>query len=303
MQVNLPPSTPGRCLITGIGGFTGLYLAQELQAAGYEVFGTAHEASPLPKRVYSVDLNDLAGLRAVIKAVRPDVVVHLAAIAFVAHGDVEAIYRTNVNGTRNLLQALAESDHVPRAVLLASSANIYGNSLADPIREQDAVAPESDYAVSKIAMEYMARLWNAHLPITIVRPFNYTGVGQAANFLVPKIVSHFKQRAARIELGNLNVERDFSDVRSVVTAYRRLLDNPAPGEIFNICSGRVSSLRDIIDTLESLAGYTIEVSVNPAFVRPNEVKRLVGCNTKLVAAIGELPAIVLPDTLRWMLQA
>lgn len=230
-------------------------------------------------------------------------VFHLAAISFVAHGDAETIYRTNVAGTRNLLQALAEGDAPPRAVLLASSANIYGNAGADPIGEQVRPLPENDYAVSKLAMEYMARLWAARLPITIVRPFNYTGVGQSDHFLIPKLVAHFRRRAAKIELGNLDIARDFSDVRSVAVAYRKLIDVAEPGQTFNVCSGRAYTLGELIGMLQTIAGYEIEVETNPCFVRPNEVRRLVGDNARLQATVGELSAIPLFDTLCWMYRA
>lgn len=290
----------GRALITGLRGFTGYYLAQELSADGYEVFGTAHGSEELANNIFAVDLCDRQRLHEVVANVRPDVVFHLAAIANVAHGDVEAIYRTNLIGTRNLLQALAANDHAPRAVLLASSANIYGNATVEPIDEQVPACPENDYAVSKSAMEQMARLWHSALPLTIVRPFNYTGVGQSESFLLPKIVAHFRRRAAVIELGNLDVARDFSDVRTVVSAYRKLVQTTAPGQTFNVCSGRGYSLQEVIDMLQQIAGYAIEVRVNPAFVRANEVKRLVGSNARLLAEVGSLDVIPLVDTLRWM---
>lgn len=297
-----PSAVRGRALITGLRGFTGRYLAQELSADGYEVFGTAHGSEELANNVFAVDLCDRLRLQQVIADVRADVVFHLAAIANVAHGDVEAIYRTNLIGTRNLLQALAAGDHAPRAVLLASSANIYGNATVEPIDEQVPACPENDYAVSKSAMEQMARLWHSALPLTIVRPFNYTGVGQSESFLLPKIVAHFRRRAEFIELGNLDVVRDFSDVRTVVGAYRKLVHTAAPGQTFNVCSGRGYSLQEVIDMLQQIVGHAIEVRVNPAFVRANEVKRLVGSNARLLGAIGELSSIGLEQTLTWMCQ-
>lgn len=289
-----------RALITGLGGFTGRYLAQELELAGYLVFGTAHGSEPARERTFAVDLCDRAEMRRVVSEIRPSVVAHLAAISFVAHGDVEEIYRVNVVGTRNLLESLADLEQCPSAVLLASSANIYGNASVELIDESVLPSPANDYAVSKLAMEYMARLWMDRLPIVITRPFNYTGVGQGEQFLLPKIVSHFQRRERVIELGNIDVERDFSDVRMVAKAYSSLLANAPAGQVFNISSGRAHSLKDVLAMMAEIAGYEIEARVNPAFVRANEVKRLQGDASKLHRVIGAGGDIPLKETLRWM---
>jgi nucleoside-diphosphate-sugar epimerase len=292
-----------RALVTGLHGFTGHYVARELRAAGYQVFGTALSGSATGPEVFNVDLLDRAGLAAVVEQVRPDVVVHLAAIAFVAHDDVDQMYRVNVVGTRNLLDALAAGRHTPASVLLVSSANIYGNADVAVIDEHVAPAPANDYAVSKLTMETMARLWMDKLPITIVRPFNYTGVGQAENFLLPKIVSHFRKGARHIELGNLAIARDFSDVRTVAKSYRRLLAAAPGGDVFNVCSGRSYSLQSLIDMMGDIAGYRIDVHVNPTFVRANDVLTLVGSNARLTRVIGPIEPVPLVETLRWMYQA
>ncbi|MGU3775977.1 NAD-dependent epimerase/dehydratase family protein [Burkholderia metallica] len=289
-----------RALVTGLGGFTGDYLAKSLRAAGYRVFGTAHGSEATGADMYRVDLCDRGELAKVVADVQPDVVAHLAAIAFVAHGDADAIYRTNVVGTRNLLEALANLENRPKAVLLASSANIYGNAAVEIIDESVEPNPANDYAVSKLAMEYMARLWHDKLPIVVARPFNYTGVGQSPQFLLPKIVGHFQRGERVIELGNIDVERDFSDVRRVVDAYRRLLQLAPAGGVFNVCSGRAVSLKSVIALMEQIAGYSIEVRVNPAFVRANEVRRLQGDGSRLRAVVGPLEDIPLESTLRWM---
>jgi nucleoside-diphosphate-sugar epimerase len=306
----LSPSQEGggkRALITGLAGFTGHYVEQELRAAGYQIFGTTTPGHAASEGLYPVDLTDRAAVAAMVQQVRPHVVAHLAGIAFVGHADVEQIYRVNVCGTRNLLEALAALPRAerPAAVLLASSANIYGNTDVGVIHEDVPPAPANDYAVSKLSMEYMARLWQDKLPLIVSRPFNYTGPGQHENFLLPKIVSHFRRRAADIELGNLHVWRDFSDVRMVAAAYRRLLAAPdaAAGRAFNICSGRACSLGEALDMMGEIAGYQINVHVNPAFVRANEVERLVGDNRRLAAVVGAIEPPPLADTLRWMYQA
>ncbi len=290
-------------LVTGLTGFTGQYVARELRAAGYRVSGTAMPGAELGPDIINVDLTDRAAVIRMVEQVQPDVVVHLAAIAFVAHADAEHFYRVNIGGTRNLLEALAAQQHRPTAVLLASSANVYGNASAGVIDEGLPVAPANDYAVSKVAMEHMARLWGDKLPIVIARPFNYTGVGQHENFLLPKIVNHFRSGARLIELGNLDIARDFSDVRTVAATYRRLLAACPAGETFNVCSGQAHSLGSVIDTMSAIAGYSIDVRVNPAFVRSNDVLVLVGSNDKLARAVGRIAPIALADTLRWMYQA
>ncbi len=291
---------PRRALLTGCHGFTGRYVAAELEAAGYEVVGLAHDGDPPREGLLRANLLDRAAVRRVVSEARADVVLHLAAISFVAHGDADEIYRTNVVGTRNLLEALAEASVQPRSVVLASSANIYGNAAADPIDENTAPAPANDYAVSKLAMEYMARLWLDRLPVVLVRPFNYTGVGQHENFLIPKIVAHFRRRESTIELGNTDVARDFSDVRDIARAYAAIIGKAPAGEVVNLCSGTAHALRGVLDTMARIAGYEIEVRVNPAFVRSNEVKRLVGSNARLHELTGFAPSIPLEETLRWM---
>jgi len=292
-----------RALVTGLRGFTGAYLARELEAAGYRVFGTVLPGEEAGPDVFAVDLCDAAAVAALAEQVQADVVVHLAAIAFVAHADAGQIYQVNVVGTRNLLAALAATRHRPSAVLLASSANIYGNASVPVIDETVVPAPANDYAVSKLAMEHMAQLWQDRLPIIVVRPFNYSGVGQDEHFLLPKIVSHFRRKAQEIELGNLAIARDFSDVRNVAQCYRRLLAVAPAGETFNVCSGRSHSLSEVLDIMSGIAGYRIGVRVNPAFVRTNDVLTLSGSNARLVSRIGPVEQHSLFDTLRWMYQA
>ncbi len=295
-----------KVLVTGATGFTGRYIAQELERCGYEVHGLARTVAPLPgyHSLHFGDLDRVDGLLRTLDAVQPHYVVHLAAIAFVAHGDVDEIYRVNVLGTRRLLDVLCQAVSKPEAVLLASSANVYGNSVAGVLDENTPPAPANDYAVSKLAMEYVARLYADRLPLIMTRPFNYTGVGQSESFLIPKIVNHVRRRAPLIELGNLDVARDFSDVRNVVQLYRRLLEAPAAvGQTFNVCSGQAWSLNDVLAMVREISGHHFEVRVNPAFVRQNEVKTLLGSRAKLNAVVGEVPEITLRDTLCWMLEA
>ena len=227
----------------------------------------------------------------------------MAAISFVGHADDTAFYDVNVVGTMNLLAGLAALPVKPRKVLLASSANVYGNTDASPINEAQPAAPLNHYAMSKLAMEHMARTYLDRLPVVFVRPFNYTGQGQALNFLIPKMVSHFAQRAPAIELGNLNVEREFNDVRMVCDAYLALLAHGVPGDVYNVCSGQPYTLEYVIALLSCITGHTMDVRVNPAFIRVNEVHRLCGSPIKLKACVGDLTAYHLAETLKWMLDS
>lgn len=294
--------TEKRVLITGIQGFTGRYMAAEMTAHGYRVYGLGPVESAEVDYVQA-DLGDKVALQNAISHILPDVVIHLAALAFVGHGNANDFYQVNLIGTRNLLCSLAEATKKPEAILIASSANIYGNRSGGMLNEHTQPDPANDYAVSKLAMEYMARLWMDKLPLIISRPFNYTGVGQTENFLLPKIVAHFKRKAEFIELGNLDVWRDFSDVRSLVQAYRRLIEAKAFGYTINVCSGKTYSLREVIAMCETLSGHNIDIRVNPAFVRANEVKTLCGDAELLRTLVGNWQTPELEDTLRWMLEA
>ena len=280
-----------RLLLTGADGFTGLHFVRQARAAGYEVVE------------FTANLTDKKAVRRQVMESAPQAVVHLAAISFVGHDDASAFYDVNVIGTLNLLDALQDLPQKPSRVLLASSANVYGNCEQSPIAETQAPSPVNHYAMSKLSMEFLAKTYTATLPLFFVRPFNYTGPGQAPSFVIPKLVSHFQRRAATIELGNLHVEREYNDVRMVCDTYLRLLAHAQTGETYNICSGQMHTLGQVIEQLVELTGHQMAVHVNPAFVRANEVHRLCGDASKLVHTIGSLGTYSLRETLASMLAA
>ena len=281
-------------LLTGSIGLTGRFFTEAATAAGYEV------------NALQADLLDRKAVTEEIAGAPPDAVVHLAAISFVGHANDSAFYAVNTVGTMHLLAALAALPAPPKKVLIASSANIYGNCDASPIAETQSPAPVNHYAMSKLAMEYMARTFMDRMPIITTRPFNYTGPGQDLNFVIPKLVDHYARRASVVELGNLQVEREFNDVRMVCDAYLALLRHGQAGEAYNVCSGQPYTLRQVMDTLAELSGHVVEAKVNPAFVRANEVHRLCGDPTKLQKLCEQsrvtLNQPALRDTLRWMLE-
>jgi len=289
-----------RVLITGSSGFTGRHAVQLLSERGYSVYGLAHTSTGAANELVG-NITDKQSLRECVQRIQPDYVLHLAALAFVGYGDLKEFYNVNVIGTLNLLEVLAELAVPPTKIVVASSANIYGApDHIEILDEGVSPAPISHYAASKMAMEYLVRTWFDRLPIIITRPFNYTGQGQSSIYLVPKIVTHFKNKAAEIELGNIDVARDFSDVRDVVNAYAQLIESDVQADVFNVCSGKSYALRHIIDCMERIAGYQIEVKVNPAFVRANEIPRLVGDNGKLIRKVGYKPRYSLEETLESM---
>ena len=284
-----------KILLTGADGFSGRFFKAQALASGHEVL-------PL-----SADLTNLDALQQHVRQSAPDAVVHLAAISFVGHADTNAFYAVNVIGTTNLLTALSQLPTPPHRVLLASSANVYGNCEQSPIVESQTPAPVNHYAMSKLAMEHMARTFGDRLNLIITRPFNYTGPGQSADFLIPKLVEHFARKAPSIALGNLNVEREFNDVQMVCQAYLQLLQFGEPGETYNVCSGQPYRLRHVIDTLSSITGHQLQVEVSPVFFRANEVHRLCGNPAKLRSLLAAYSAQLLnpplEDTLQRMLTA
>lgn len=298
-----PSSRAGlpRVLVTGTSGFTGRYLADALRRENYWVVGFGTGETPAQETM-PCDLTDAIAVREAVARVQPEYVVHLAALSFVGHRDPEAFYRVNLFGTLNLLATLAALDVVPKKVIVASSANVYGANAREVIDEDVCPAPVNHYACSKLAMEHMAATWFDRLPLVLARPFNYTGVGQDEQFLIPKIVDHFRRGERVIELGNLDVSRDFSDVRDVVAAYRALLGSDAVSRTVNICSGQATALRDVIDMMSTLAGYEIEVKVNPAFVRSNEIPVLRGSRERIGQLTGWRPELSLHRTLQWMFE-
>jgi nucleoside-diphosphate-sugar epimerase len=288
-----------RVLITGISGFTGRYMQSSLEKAGYEVSGSSLAPSHEPS-VMRANLCDLESMCNLVETVVPNIVIHMGGISNVAHGVAADLYSTNIVGSRNLLQALSMCKTPVQSVMMVSSANLYGNSNSDLITEESQIIPTNDYSISKLAMENLCSLWADELPILIVRPFNYTGVGQSDNFLIPKIVKYYIRRAKTITLGNLDVFREFNDVRNIVDIYKRLLEVKPIGKTINICSGNIYSLSDIIRIMNNLAGYKINIEIDPHFVRKNEIKSLRGSNTLLKNTIGPLEFNPLEETLRWM---
>ena len=277
-----------KIFLTGANGFTGKYFSELAKSEGHQIIWLEG------------DITDRANVTSQIHRARADCVVHLAAISFIAHENISRIYAVNVVGTENVLEATYTAPFTPSKVLLASSANIYGDATNSPITETSLPNPINHYALSKLSGEYIAKRFMNRLPLIVLRPFNYTGPGQDTRFVIPKIVGHFASQAGEIELGNLNVWREYNNVNDTVNAYLSLAQSDFTG-IINICSGQSYALQEVIDILQEICGYEIEVKVNKNFVRPNEIRELYGDPSKLKKIVPQLHFTPIKKTLETML--
>lgn len=283
-----------RILLTGDQGFTGTYIRRDLERNGIEVIGL--------KADLGVDLLDASKLQSKLRHLNLDHACHLAAISSVTHGCLADFYNVNVIGTLNLLQALRHSTNIQR-IVLSSTGNLYSGNTHKSLSEDMPVKPSNHYAVSKLAMEQASELFFDELPITITRPFNYTGVGQSDKFLIPKIINAFRNRLDILELGNLDVVRDYSDIRTVSSTYCNLLLTKHSVAVVNICSGKGYSINDILERCSEISCHRPKIVVNPAFIRKHEIVKLVGDNTMLRSNLPETSKISLKETLAWMLES
>ena len=290
-----------KVLITGIDSFTGKHLTSYLYEYGYEVYGTSLFKDG--DKIYKCDITKKDDIKNVLSNVKPDFIIHLSGISFPAHGNMQDFYLVNTVGAINILDCLVELELSPKKIIVASSATIYGNQGVEVLDERLCPKPANHYGASKYSMECLASTYFNRLNIIIARPFNYTGVGQADCFLIPKIVKHFKENKKVIELGNLNVMREFNDISYICEIYKQFLQVESKSKIVNISSNRGIKLLDVIDMMNEISGYKIEVEVNPEFVRKGEIKSLTGSTKELFEVVGKIKQKDFIDTLREMYEA
>jgi nucleoside-diphosphate-sugar epimerase len=275
-------------LITGGKGFTGYHLSKLLNSRGYQ----CHDLS--------CNILDKNKVQKLVHKIQPVYVFHLAAISFTEEKDTKLIYETNIIGTMNLLEAIDLLEVKPKKVILSSSASVYGENGREYNSEEDTAVPVNHYGCSKLSMENLARNYFNSFPIIITRPFNYTGVGHNRNFIIPKILNAYLSNDNSIELGNLDVSREFNDVRDIVEMYFLLMKSCLCSEIINLCSGNSYSLKEIISLMKSITGKDMDVDFNPAFARPNDISILSGSPYKLKNSIDFENRYNIKDTLKWM---
>ena len=289
-----------KLMVTGAGGFVGGYIRQALLAPD-QTYGM--ELGP----VSTSDLRDADGLARECAEARPDFVIHLAAQSFVpqSFADPRETFEVNFLGTLNLLQALKRSDFHGR-LLFVGSGDMYGLVEPDklPVDEDRPLKPRNPYAVSKVAAEALCYQWSQSegMDIVMVRPFNHIGPGQSERFVVSDFARQVVEirlgrRAAEIAVGDIDVTRDFTDVRDVVRAYLLLLQKGGNGETYNVCSGRERSVREILHDLIALARVNAVVKRDDARLRPAEQRRMYGSYEKLHAATGWRPEVALEQSL------
>jgi GDP-4-dehydro-6-deoxy-D-mannose reductase len=295
-----------RILITGISGFVGRHLVQHLleTVPNAEIHGVTQQQTPQDTSsatYHTLDLRDVQAVRDLLAKIQPEQIYHLAAQAFVptSFEDPWDTLENNIRSQLNLILACLSQNMKPR-FLVVGSAETYGMVKPEdiPIHEEIPLRPSSPYSVSKVAQDMMGLQYHIshQLPIIRVRPFNHTGPGQDERFVVPA----FAMQIARIEnglqvpivkVGDLSAERDFTDVRDVVRAYRLVVEQGVPGEVYNISSGASHSIQSVLDELCNQSTLPIKVETDPARMRPNAIPVLRGDATKLQKATGWQPAI------------
>lgn len=289
-----------KLLVTGLSGFVGQQLLQHPRRAKWQLLDYSR-----------LELLDPDSLSETLQGDCPDAVIHLAGQTFVpeAFRAPRQTIEINLLGTLNLLQALKQSGF-GGSFLYVSSGDVYGQvAEADlPIHESLPPRPRNPYAVSKVAAELLCLQWSYLEPwrIMVARPFNHIGPGQRADFVIPAVASQLVrirrgQQAPRIEVGDVDVTRDFLDVRDVLSAYFHLLENGRNGETYNVCSGMEYRVRDLIEQMVELTNLDVELLQDPARMRPSEQRRVAGNSWKLQQQTGWTPGISITESLQSIL--
>ena len=290
-----------RLMVTGLDGFVGRHVKQAVESLRDGRFQLVEARG-------AIELREPATLQQAIEETRPDYVLHLAAQSFVPASvkDPRATYEVNFFGTLNLLQTLKAGGFRGR-MLYVGSAEEYGAVRDEdlPVVESCPLRPRTPYGVSKAAAELLCYQWTQDQGFEIVmsRPFNHLGPGQAEHFVVPdfaKQVTEIKlgRREPVLNVGAIDVTRDFTDVRDVVQAYLALMERGESGEAYNVCSGREYSIREILEELIRLAEVECRIIVDNARLRAVERKRNRGSFEKLAKCTGWNPRITLTESLR-----
>ena len=309
-----------RVLVTGASGFVGPHVLRAVQDAGHEPWGTDRSPRPGSRRHRACDLTDAGQTRALIEEVQPDAVVHLAGTTSVAHSFAEPqqVLQNNVLAACSVLEAVhrrhgsnadrpaARERSTGIRVLLVGSSEEYGPVRPEelPLGEEHPLRPASPYAVSKVAQEYLALQYRTAwgLDVVLTRSFNHSGPGQSPDFVLPGIarqIAAAETGAAEpvLRVGNLDVERDFLDVRDVARAYVLLLEKGESGGVYNVCRGEAVPVRALVETLVAHSRVPVRIETDPARFRPADLPALCGDPRRLRSRTGWAPTIPIATTL------
>jgi GDP-4-dehydro-6-deoxy-D-mannose reductase len=296
-----------RVLITGGTGFVGTHLISFLKSQGAAIAVMAPSDGTIrdPEiNLYEVDIRDAQEVKRVVAEVQPAQIYHLAGVSAidVSWRDPQLNFEVNVGGAYNLFAAAMALPAPPR-ILNISTSQVYAPS-SSALSENDPMQPGNPYAASKAMAELIRVQYLHHTVGGIVtsRSFNHTGPGQSANFVVSSMAKQFAEialgvREPRLTVGNIQVKRDFTDVRDVVRAYGLLLEHGATGEVYNVCSGVAVRLADILEMLQSICGVKVKIEIDPGRIRTSDPLEIRGNPQKLQEATGWRPQIPLLKTL------
>jgi GDP-4-dehydro-6-deoxy-D-mannose reductase len=302
-----------KILVTGATGFAGQHLITELTRHGHDVFGTIMPGEIKPAeskhvRYVTLDITNAHQCRDIAKSCTPDACIHLAGLAHTADTEKtpEKLIEVNVNGTANVAKAMSDitSAYQPKRLLVVSSSFVYGHTQGDPAtlrcHETSATSPRGLYGKSKLSAEEAAREFEAkNLSIYVARPFNHIGPGQHASFVIPGFARRILEAAngGRVDVGNLESLRDFSDVRDVVRGYRLIIEIGPSERTFVFGSGQAVKIRDIFDMLCKIAGIQVTPHMRQDWIRANDAGALIADFSLAKRVLGWQPLISLETSL------
>lgn len=285
-----------RVLVTGANGFVARYLVEALKSCGDEVIGV--DVSPEPScavdKYYYCNLIEADAIRIILSVEKPNAIVHLAAVSSVAQSWKSPVdsFLNNTNIFLNLVEAVRALDLRTRIISVGSSEE-YGNIPAEetPISERHPLAPCSPYAVARVSQEQLSYLYakGYGLDIVMTRSFNQTGPGQRPTFVIPSFVKQLSEgkkaglSVVKVKTGDLSIVRDFLDVRDAVSAYMLLLEKGVAGEVYNICSGKGRTLREVLEMAAKIIGVGLDIESDVSLIRPADNHVIIGDNSKIAS--------------------